>query len=274
MTSDNFTVTDAEVKRALDELAAGPDGDLLVADVMRVVDTTPQARGSAWRVPWMTSRVAVIAASVLLLVAIGGAAVLLSEALPEPRPPGTPGMLDLPGMELGYVIPENSGLGVHVERLDASWYQFSEITNPHGPGPTIDVFPAEGDVHPCPMSNGGSSRVPIRSSPQGFLEDLREIAGTGIVGETATTLDGYPAWSAELEAGEDRCGTADLHIPPGSLGDVPAFTGRSGTFTVVDVNGSSIAILISAQPDDLQAFLPVGDAFVSSIDLVEARDQN
>jgi hypothetical protein len=103
--------------------------------------------------------------------------------------------------------------------------------------------------------------------------DLREIGGIGIVGEAATTLDGYPAWTAELDADEDRCGTGDLHLSDaGSLADTPVFSGRSGLITVVDVNGSSYAILILAQPDELEAFLPIGNAFLSSVDLVEVSD--
>jgi hypothetical protein len=270
MTSDDFTMTDTQLKRALGSLADGPSGDLLAADVLRVVDVTAQDHGWAGRLPRMTGRMAAVAVTILLLLAIGGSAVLLSGILPPPID-GTPGVLNiLPGRgEMRFVIPEGSELAVHRDRPTEHWYQLNRSNS--SAGPTIDILPALALVHPCPAVDGGASRIPLRSTPQGFLVDLREIAGVGVVGEAATTLDGYPAWSATIDPNHD-CGPGDIHFPGagGIAPEGPSFNERPGSITVVDVNGSPWVILVSASEGNLDAFQPVADAFLSSIDFVES----
>ena len=90
MTTNSSRLTDDLLRRALTELAAGPDGDMLLRDVLGAVESRPQVA----RRPWDTRRwgrsAVLVAVAALLVVAMVGATVVLTQPQPSPPPTRTP----------------------------------------------------------------------------------------------------------------------------------------------------------------------------------------
>ena len=86
-------LTDELLQRALTELAADPDGTVLLTDVLRSVDSTAQVRRRPWDVRGWRGAGLLVAAALLVTAAIGSALVLSSRQ-PEPQPsPSAPALL-------------------------------------------------------------------------------------------------------------------------------------------------------------------------------------
>lgn len=161
-----------------------------------------------------------------------------------------------------YAIP--AGLALADPVFNEHIYEFFEEGSNPGWGPADDsvrkghgvtVVSAE-----APLVHGTPTRVPIRSKPQDFLEDLRAIGHAKIGEPIPTTLDGRPALVATVESGN----VPDFHYGPGLSTHVTLDVGSQ--LIVADVDGITIVVVIWAtDEDDMATWLPTATAFVDSI---------
>jgi hypothetical protein len=284
MTTQHHRLTDALLRQALAELAAGPDSGRLVGDVLRSIESTQQVRGTTWppRLGWR--QLAIVAATALLLVTLVGSIALLSGVLPDPLPvPGPtlptpsasaatilPGTADMQLPPFSYAVPQGSGL-VRSTAPTALIQQFT--SGPRG----VLVFRAVGGAH-C---GSEGPPMPVRPSPREFLEDV-ESAGIELGDISDLTIDGRPAAMVEID-GAAVCTAADLHLDgvASGAGGISRFqttvkfynasevveepAGRFSRLIVVDVNGAGVAMLVWAPNADWETWLPVAMEFVESI---------
>ena len=131
----------------------------------------------------------------------------------------------------------------------------------------VVVAQVDGAVtHPCPMSDQTSSRVPVRSDPAGFAEDLRAIAGIGLGPVHDTAIDGFPALVAAIDPATAGCPTGDLHPPGSGIGGGYVLLNMPSLLYVVTVDGRTLAIVLWAGTNaEMEAWLPLASGFVESI---------
>jgi hypothetical protein len=117
-----------------------------------------------------------------------------------------------------------------------------------------------------PWSHSASGRFLLRTTPAGFLDDLRATAEVPMGEVAETTLDGRPAIAARLLASASN----DIHV----TGSTTGLTGGGGfvllngpaRITVAEVDGWTLFILAWARTDeDLDAWMPTADVFISSM---------
>lgn len=127
------------------------------------------------------------------------------------------------------------------------------------------VFDGDGAyVHPCPMTNGGRSRVPVGGTPETFLDGLDVLGGMPTVSVTTAELDGHPGLVATFDPVR-RCETADIHL--GALDFI--LLGLPSELTVVDLDGRTIGILTWASTEEaLQDWLPTARSIIDSIEFL------
>jgi hypothetical protein len=292
MTANPQTVPDERLRRALAELAAGPDGTALVAEVLRAVDATPQADGLAWPPRFSGRHLAIIAATGLLLVMLVGAVALFSGMLPAPEP--VPGPIDPspstatsqptePGANAAaedfvrpftYTMPKGE-IGILASRSSPPSQLYSFY---RGAAYGIEVFLIQGYVHRCPYfypasTPGGTSvgTASIRTSPDGFLADLRDV-GVGVGAVSTTTVGGYPAVVAQIDPDAGACFGTTLHVDGTGLKyrAVEPALDRPATIFVASVDSLSIGIRIwAADAETLKSWLPRAMLFVDSLQFVD-----
>ena len=264
-----FDVTDEALREVFARRARRVGGDGLLEAILTVTVTLPQRRGYLDRIrEGLVSRSAI---RVLALAAILAALLGIGVALVGSRAPrlGFPTQFVPP---FTYAIPPRSQLVLTFE--SSTMYAFTEGARDgiYGGGADSSVGPGargvtvtalvDASTHPCPMVEGGSSRVQVRDDPAAFLEDLRLIGGIG-VGQTGQTLiDGRPAMIATVDPAKARCEGADFHVPNHHVKlAVPS------VLMMTRVDQRTVVFQIWASPEaGLEAWIPAAREFLNSID--------
>ena len=252
----------------------GSPGELL-EQILATTEVTTQ-RGQRLRIStWSGFRPAMAAAAVAVVVlgiVIGLAGMTKSPdtaaspsptpapASPSPSPAGS-GRASTFVRPFDYAIP--AGLALADPVFNEHIYElFEEGSNP-GWGPA-DGLPREGHgvtvvSAETPLVHGTPARVPIRTKPQDFLEDLRTIGHVNIGEPSPALLDGRPALVVTVEGPG-----LDFHYGPGLSTDVGLDVGSR--IIVADVDGITIVVVIWAtDEDDMAAWLPTATALVDSM---------
>ena len=176
-----------------------------------------------------------------------------------------------------YTIPDGSGLKVVGTREKAIAWAVGPNRLPNE-GSFGGEGPETGNVHGVFVApvmtawgHGSDGRVPLRSTPAGFLADVGSLLfGVELEPVRTTTLDGRAALTTRTAPGISS-NHSDLHV------DGP-ITGLSGLYTlmtapsrliVADIDGVTVMIQIWASTeDDLAAWMPDALRFVNSIHFV------
>jgi hypothetical protein len=272
----NPSVTDAAIASMFEQRARRADandlrGPILTATLSLEQHATWQARLRTIARPGR-ARGPVLVFIALMLAAL---AIVASGALRSDLPPKSTTTGFVPRFE--YIIPIGSDL-----RPSAGGPTSQVIAWIAGPEPRSttsdprlygDQQPETGSLRGIivaagknPWSHSASGRFLLRTTPAGFLDDLR-TTGEVPMGEVAeTTLDGRPAMTARLAASVSN----DIHVTGSTIG----LTGGAGYvllngpahITVAEVDGWTLFILAWARSDeDLDAWMPTADAFISSM---------
>ena len=265
--------TDAAIKAMFDRRANRADGAWLRAQILSATVAAPQTRG--WRrrlpfdVPQTLPRVLVLALLAAALVGIGllGVGVLH----PQPAPTGFATEFIRP---FEYRTPADGTFKlVGTTRPEiVSWAVFPD----HGPSPDPSAVVTDRQPEPSNVrgivvasasaawAHGPDGRFMVQRDPAGFIADLRDLGGLRMGPVSPTTLDGHAALTVTLLG----TGGTDVHV-------TGAMTGLSQDYVlmnlparliVADVDRATIFVLAWARTtEDLEAWLPVADEFVSSI---------
>jgi hypothetical protein len=288
MTDNARRLTDDVLRRALSELAAGPDADLLLTDVLRAVD----GRTQVGRRPWDTrgwSRAALLVAATLLLVAATiGATVVLTRPQPQPTPQPSasatavsrpmPTSLPLNAEQFqvsDFVVPFTYHLPVGVSSQlikggDVVYY----VDARGGESGRLTLFPVSSNVHGCGSSSGnGLPTSGIADEPTAFFEELRNTVGAGIGPVSTTTLGNLRAVGADIVPNLGTCSHATLHVDRLGLqyGDWEPRLSSPGHLIVARTRGTTIGVHISAPTEDaLASWLPIALAYVNGLEFEAA----
>ncbi len=178
-----------------------------------------------------------------------------------------------------YVIPRTSTMVPTLEllRLHAFTQGSGEIypRDPDGkllPGVRgITVASTDGAVtHPCPIVDGGSSRVPVGAPPQAFLDDLRRIAGIGLGEPSPSTVGDRPALAVTVDPGVASCEYGDFHVANAGIGSGYVDLNVPSRLWLVEVDGLTVVVQVWAgTDDDLAAWLPIASEFLDSVHFVQ-----
>lgn len=269
MTANPTRLTDEVLRRALIELAGGPDAELLLTEVVRIVDDTPQARRLPWAAPGF-GRGALLVAALIATLAVG-VAVALSQPRPAPEP--DPSVITVTDFILPftYRVPAEDAEPMHGIAAGSGPYTMYGVTSTSG---TLSIFEVTGNVHPCgsrevdpSASSGTVPSVHLSREPAAFLDELRDEVGVGLGAARETTLGNLPAVEAEIVTAAGRCSDALIHQNGMGLSWLslePALRGPA-TLIVASTGDTSIGVLISAGNEDAYSnWLPVARAYVDS----------
>jgi len=119
-------------------------------------------------------------------------------------------------------------------------------------------------THPCPIANGGASRVSVGDRQPAFLDDLSRLGGMTFASPAPTTVGSRPAIWTALTA--TRCGSGDFHLTTG------AYIGLNlpSRLILVDFDGPALAIQVWATTEsDLTDWLPTAQKVIDSIEFVQ-----
>jgi hypothetical protein len=250
---------DQVLQAGLTERAAGDPGQLL-EDIVRAAERRPHRR-SGWAHP-TAARMALLASTALVAIAIGSAAIV---SLGNPSESGepSPGASALPPdgragrfiRPFTYVFPTGSEL---TGSGDVHLYRFTGVTG------GIDVFNAsEGDVHPCPMTDGGPSRIPLADEPLALLEDLQTIGGADVMPADSAMLGGIAARASTINPDANACDFTDIH--PTGIGPSVDLE-QPGLLIVGDVDGVIVGVWAWADDDaSLPEWVAYGRAFAEQM---------
>jgi hypothetical protein len=214
-----------------------------------------------------------LAVAALLTGLVGGG--LLVAGRQQPRPVT---MLSYTGFIRPFQYPDlpDAGLGTPIQNGN-----FLAFAAPGGPDPypmtdgntvRLDSFGITiattqlGLTHPCPLVDGEPSRVPVREDPEGFLDDLRGIAGVATSKAEAITFDGRPATVVDVDPASGRCPYADFHVMAGGLASGFMRLNVPAQLIVTRVDGMTIVVQAWAgSPEALDAWLPTATEFLDHV---------
>lgn len=122
-------------------------------------------------------------------------------------------------------------------------------------------------IHPCPLVNGGQSRVSINGrEARLFLEDLRTIAGIETGELVDATFDGRPAIAATIDPEAAQCEAADFHVNGPGVGPGYVQLRLPSRLLAVDVDGMPIVLQVwAATSADLEAVMPMAASFLAGV---------
>ena len=266
-------LTDELLQRALTELAAGPDGTVLLTDVLRSVDSTAQVRRRPWDVRGWRGAGLLVAATLLVTAAIGSALVLASRQ-PEPQPsPSAPALL--PGVfsasdfvaPFTYSLPP--GQRAHLTRMGATTP--AELYGRDGGTGSrrLRVFVVTGAVHVCPDESStyyrqrpdqrGAVRLPAGASGYRRRRYRTDPANHAREPSRVWVRRSIPRATRARRSCSTRAGWAF-----GSTGLEPKLDNPS-MLIIGQAGLKTIGVLISASnEDDYAAWLPIAQAYVDT----------
>lgn len=272
MTGTTSRITDDLLHRALAELAAGPDADILLADVIRAVDSRAQVGRRSWDTRAWRRAAVLIATVVLLATAIVGTTVVLTRPQPSPGPTRTPlplsnEVIRVPDFfaPFSYRVPVGMSGKLQVQDAPDSFYLIRGERTDQG---TLVVFPVSGGLHVFPADGGTQQCRPVASEPttedalRTFLKGLDE----GPI--SPTTLGDQPALGVAIDPAQSDCRNALFHVHGLTASQLEpslalAYPGR---LIVAATGAGPVGVLINAPSDAaLAAWQPVADSLVSGI---------
>ncbi len=249
MTRIARTLNDDLLRRALMELAEGPDASALVSDVLRTVDSATQVRRRPWDISG-SRRAGLLLVAAILTAAIGGA-VALSSPRPAPEPTPSP--------------PAVPGAAIQVDDF-VQWFTYRV---PPGQSALLETPQAE---YPAYTLTDGSRRLQLFSiwsqevtDPIEVVQDIRDRMGSCITGVRPATLGNLPAITAEFTPGRGGCSMLSFFSP--GINTQPITVSDPSRLLVAQTSHGTIGVLISAPTDeDLAAWLPIAGAYVDSFE--------
>jgi hypothetical protein len=249
MTRNARTLNDDLLRRALMELAEGPDASALVSDVLRTVDSATQVRRRPWDISG-SRRGGLLLVAAVLTAAIGGA-VALSSPRPAPEPTPSP--------------PPVPDAAIRVENF-VQWFTYRV---PPGQSVLLETPQAE---YPAHTLTDGSRRLQLFSiwsqevtDPVEVVQGLRDRMGSCITRIRPATLGNLPAMTAEFAPGPGRCSTLSFFAP--GIGTNAITVSDPSRLLVAQTSHGTIGVLISAPTDEeLAAWLPNAEAYVDSFE--------
>lgn len=270
MTGHVDRLSDDVLRRALSELAAGPDADLLMADVLRTVDGHAQVGRRPWDTRGWGRAALLVAAVALLASAVIGATVTLMRPEPSPEPvrspiPLTNEVVNVPDffVPFSYRVPEGmSGKLETVSNPDSLY-----TIRPSAGSGTFVLFPITGTMHVFPV---GGATPHCRSQPSLATDDdvATFLRGLDEGPVNQTSLGGQAAFSVSIDPSRSSCRNSRFHVD----GLNAAFLEPElqlvypGRLIVARTADATIGLLIYAPTDAaLSAWLPVADALTSGL---------
>jgi hypothetical protein len=251
-----------------DRRARRADGADLRRQILAATVSEPQGRGWLVRVPLRMPH-GLLRALVLALIAaaILGTA-LLGVGLLHVAPPTPTGLASEFIRPFEYKLPSNTTiLPTAVEPNVFAWVA----------GPDIPAS-LDGDASAAEQARASSAAriivasgeeawiggFKLRTRPEDFLADLRDLGNVPMSAVAETTLDGRRALNVMLPGAD---GIQVLYLSgPGLNKNDYLLMDLPERLTVADVDGVTVLVLIWAKPADaLGAWLPIADEFVSSI---------
>ena len=258
---------------------------MLEAILSRTAAMSPGRRSLADRLRKSTSRPTPVRA--LALVVVMAAILVIGVAVVGSRPvPPDPTPLPVPRTTVAFLRPfeyaDSSAGNLKLISRFPGMLAFSEDQDStqayergedgsFAPGARgITISSTDGSViHPCPPSDGGSSRVPVREDPAGFLEDLRAIGGVGLGPVTAAVFDGRPALTVTVGPRTARCDAGDFHTLSSGLSGGYVMLTVPTRLIVTEVDGMTIVLQAWAgTEEELQDWLPTATEFLDSVHFV------
>jgi hypothetical protein len=281
MTAKSARLTDELLRRSLTELAAGPDADELLTDVIRTVDSTTQVHRRPWDLQGF-GRPALLLAAVLLLTASIGLAVFLSSPRPEPQPSPTASARPVTVLPIvqptdfiepfRYTLPPGESITLRPISRTAPHVVYGRTGATRER--TLEVFLVTGIVHtgPCngvdPDGNGGPTRgFDVDQEPRTLLEDLRDEVRVAVGPISQARLGNIPAFAAEIDPTQSICANTSFHENGQGLfsGSVEPTLENPSKLIVGRIGDRTIAVLISATTEEaLAEWLPIAQAYVDS----------
>ena len=275
MTRYASPLTDDRLRRALSELAAGPDGSDLLIEVLRTIDSTAQVGRRPWDVRRYGRPMLVLAAVLVITAAIGF--VVASLPRPQPQPtPTAPAALSGTISKSGFVVPFTYRRpdGETARLVPDRGFEPGVLYRTTSPIRRLEVFLVDGPVS-CEGGGPFGGRHVIGTEPAAFLEDLRDTAGVGIGPVRDAMLGNLPALAADIDPAQNECTgiTFPLPLAPFGRGDEPSLD-NPGRIIVAQSSDTTIAALItSTEEDQLSEWLPVAQAYVDSFVFSTAEAQ-
>ncbi len=279
----DLIVTDELIREAFERRARRGSPDGLRNPILQAVATTRQRR-HLWPVRARrlggSSSMRLLAVATLVVAGVGIGLVAVG-ARPDTAKP-TPGPVTV---DVHFVRPFEYPDGPQVTLSDESYEMAAFTSGGAGarPAANTSAYPETPDGSPIPGTRGvtisslpapithgclvgDGERVPVRTDPDGFLDDLRAIAGVGLGTVEPTTFDGRPARSVAVAPSANRCSFADFHPRNGGVGSPYVRLTMPSRLIVTQVDGMTIVVQAWAwTEDDLRAWLPVATEFVDGI---------
>ena len=271
MTGTSPRLTDDVLYRALTELAAGPDSELLLADVLHTVDNQAQVGRRAWDTRGWRRAALLVAAAALLVVAAVGTTVLLTRPQPSPKPtpsaPTVEGPIDVVGFvtEFSYSVPPGQSVTLRPQQMNTY-----DVYGRYDEGRKLELFPISGLIHGCLGEDEGV----LATEPMAYMRALRDTEGIGLGPIIRTTFGDQPAVVAEIDPAKGTCSHPTFHVPglrtyePSVIGPSKLLITKASWAPSEATNGRtsvSIGILISASDEEAYAaWLPIAEAYVDS----------
>jgi hypothetical protein len=273
MTTNSQPLTDDLLRRALTELAGGPDGDMLMADVLRAVDSRPQVAPRPWDTRGWRRTAVLVAAAALLVAAMVGTTVVLMRPQPSPPPPTrTPLPLSNQVVRVpDFFVPFTYRMPVGMsDRLETSFLRnmIYSIGSKTTGSEKLVLFRISGDMHAIPGPDGTGECRSIGHEPatdeelESFLQGLDE----GPV--TRTTLGELPAFTVAIDAAHSACRNSLFHV--GSISGIAREPELQlvypGFFTAAWTPAGTVGALIYAPTNSaLAEWLPVAQALLNGL---------
>jgi hypothetical protein len=263
MTANTPRLTDDRLRQALTELAAGPDADMLLTDVLRSVDSQPQVARRPWDTRGWGRAALLVAAAVLLVAATIGATLVLTRPQPQPQPTRTPlplstELIRVPDFFAPFTYRVPLGMSGKLQ-ADAHPDGFYAIKAKESGSATVTLFYMTGGMHGCPV-DGDDPKT--NDDVSALLQSLDE----GPVDQAS--LGGLPALTVGVDPSQGACRNAVFHLHGLNAPPLEAqlSLARPGRLIAASTGAGTLGVLISAPTDAaLAEWLPVADALVSGI---------
>jgi hypothetical protein len=215
MTDNAQRLTDDVVRRALSELAAGPDADVLVSDVLRTVDAQAQVGRRPWDTRGWGRAAVLVAAAALLVTAVIGATVTLTRPQPTPQPVRTPlpltnELVRVPDffVPFSYRVPEGmSGKLMTTYNPDSVY-----AIRPKAGSGTFVLFSITGQMHAFPVAGATRECRSLGSEPATDDDVATFLRGLDEGPIQQTTLGGQPASEVVIDPAGSACRNAVFHV--------------------------------------------------------------
>ena len=270
-------ITDAAIREMFDRRARQAGTEDLRPLILAATAGERQRHGwqSALRSIFPSGPARVLVLALITIAAVAGAVVGAAALRDDLEPRATAATFVRP---FDFVMPAAGELRSRVDGNQmVAWTSGPDLSPPPSPDGVSggrQPSPAErrgiivGSAEAA-WSHGGGGRFMLKTEPNAFLTDLRDIAGVQMSDITGATLGGRPALTAFLSG----AGGTDIHVS-GSLQGLSvgnyAMVNIPSRLTVADIDGVTVFVLVWARTaEDLDAWLPDADGFIGTFRFLE-----